>query len=859
MEPPRPGRLHSNVQGLGLNCLDIIVLTGFAVAQPLFAMLGRSAEFFVVHRSKGPDLLVLVACAYVVPAGILILVELLTAAVWRKAIRAVHLAVLAALLTAELLPAVKRTALPGMISLAMAVALGVTLAIGYLRVRTWRWSLVYLSPALLVFPILLLFFSPASALLLPSHAPGAVAARVGNPAPIVFVVFDEFPVASLMDKDDQIDANLYPNFAELASQATWYRNATSVAESTLLSLPTILSGKWPDLENPQLPDAEGHPDNLFTLLGGFYRLNVTENNTRLCPERLCSDETPPARQRIPELLQDSVVLWMYAVLPADLTGSLPDITQSWKDFRSQPAERAKFAMWKQFDELTDWHDRVQRFRDFVDSIRASDWPTLHFLHILLPHAPWEYLPSGQKGVFPESRVRGLRGINDRGEDPSLWTDDSWAVTQSYQRHLLQVGLVDRLVGSLVKRLRDLGLYDPALVVITADHGTSFRPGESRRRVTPTNYSDILSVPLLIKYPHQQHGGVDDRSAETTDILPTILDVLQVDAGWQLDGRSLLDDAAAPRPATVVFTDAERRIEFPAGLDALFRSVQRKIGLFGGAAGYDLYHAGDRYGWSGREVPAATPDETGIRCQLDHEAYYTSVDPNASELVTDITGQLLRSQAGDLAHPLTLAIAVNGAVRAVTQTYREGDEERFSALVPRSALRAGRNEVAVFRVRSGTGLGRIRRVGLPPYDWGTVLTFAANGSALPYYGVGWSTPEAKITWTDGHVATLDLPTHPPRADVRLIAHLGAFTAAGKLDRQRLRVLVNGHQVAEWAGTAEFQDHTANIPKEYIGDAGTEIMFELPDAVVPAELGASSDLRTLGIAITQIELRVEEVPR
>ena len=72
----------------------------------------------------------------------------------------------------------------------------------------------------------------------------------------------------------------------------------------------------------------------------------------------------------------------------------------------------------------------------------------------------------------------------------------------HQRHLAQVGFADRLVGDLIARLREVGAYDKALVIITADHGASYREGRSRRRPQPQrqNLSDILQVPILVKLP-----------------------------------------------------------------------------------------------------------------------------------------------------------------------------------------------------------------------------------------------------------------------------------------------------------------------------------------------------------------------
>src|SRR5207249_3270872 len=134
-------------------------------------------------------------------------------------------------------------------------------------------------------------------------------------------------------------------------------------------------------------------------------------------------------------------------------------------------------------------DRRQLFADFLDTLVVSERPTLSFLHILLPHVPYNYLPSGKTYETGSSLAGLLR---------NTWVGDETLVDQAYQRYLLQVGFVDTLVGQLINRLKAVGLYDRSLVVITADHGVSFRPKEFRRLLTPTNFQDILPVPLFIK-------------------------------------------------------------------------------------------------------------------------------------------------------------------------------------------------------------------------------------------------------------------------------------------------------------------------------------------------------------------------
>ena len=62
--------------------------------------------------------------------------------------------------------------------------------------------------------------------------------------PVVMIVFDEFPLMSLLDSQGKVDARVYPNFAEFAARSTWYRNATGIGGWTPHAMPAMLSGRY---------------------------------------------------------------------------------------------------------------------------------------------------------------------------------------------------------------------------------------------------------------------------------------------------------------------------------------------------------------------------------------------------------------------------------------------------------------------------------------------------------------------------------------------------------------------------------------------------------------------------------------
>ena len=81
--------------------------------------------------------------------------------------------------------------------------------------------------------------------------------------PVVMVVFDEFPGTDLLGADGTIDAKRYPDFARLAKDATFFKNAHSVYDSTSRAVPAIMDGNMPVIES-RLPTASEHPNSIFT-------------------------------------------------------------------------------------------------------------------------------------------------------------------------------------------------------------------------------------------------------------------------------------------------------------------------------------------------------------------------------------------------------------------------------------------------------------------------------------------------------------------------------------------------------------------------------------------------------------------
>ena len=151
---------------------------------------------------------------------------------------------------------------------------------------------------------------------------------------------------------------------------------------------------------------------------------------------------------------------------------------------------------------------------------------------------------------PGTRAGRRARTRSRTSTTTSGFDDPDLSEQNHLRHLLQVGYTDRLVGELLDRLERTGLLERALVVVTADHGYSFRVGvKSRRLISDDNVEEIAPVPLFVKAPGQMEGrGEPGRSCGTSTCSPTIADLLGTQVFYEQDGRSAFSREARERDA-----------------------------------------------------------------------------------------------------------------------------------------------------------------------------------------------------------------------------------------------------------------------------------------------------------------------
>jgi choline-sulfatase len=159
-----------------------------------------------------------------------------------------------------------------------------------------------------------------------------------------------------------------------------------------------------------------------------------------------------------------------------------------------------------------WGRVERRGMDVVQ--RAEKWLTAHpagkhfvWVHLYDPHDPYQPPP-------PYSEI--------------------------YKSHLYdgEIAYADSALANLIQYIKNRGWYENAIIVIVGDHGEGLgQHGEDTHGIFL--YDSTTHVPLILKLPGEAASGrVIGEQVRTTDILPTVLDLLDIRVANKFDGDSL---------------------------------------------------------------------------------------------------------------------------------------------------------------------------------------------------------------------------------------------------------------------------------------------------------------------------------
>ncbi|MDO8142623.1 MAG: sulfatase [Candidatus Brocadiales bacterium] len=173
------------------------------------------------------------------------------------------------------------------------------------------------------------------------------------------------------------------------------------------------------------------------------------------------------------------------------------------------------------------------------------WYHYHGLHLPYnPQKPYDkiFQEDISGGMTAETESIGLVKTKSviRNGSVSFNSAEKKAVVALYDGQIRQL---DDYMGLLMEKMKQWGILDNTILIITSDHGEElFEHGFIGHASTSLNaklYDEIIHIPLIIRWPKKVEHRIVDELVQQIDVMPTILDMLGLPIPEGLHGYSLL--------------------------------------------------------------------------------------------------------------------------------------------------------------------------------------------------------------------------------------------------------------------------------------------------------------------------------
>jgi hypothetical protein len=322
--------------------------------------------------------------------------------------------------------------------------------------------------------------------LLPNPLPRKPASAHVAARRAVWIVFDELDERIAFSQ--RAPGVTLPNFDRFRAQAEVGTHAQSASDATIVSIPSLLTGKLVSSDRPlnarklEVTFADSHekgdlghvPDVFSTARQHGLRSGITGWYVPYC--------------RIFEERVNDCIWW-----PMNRQINSYGFTL-FETLRNQPRSLFETSLYSPFGPSLAVEAQVRTLNEMISEAAAMSVRkdlNLVYCHFPVPHPPFVYDPS--KGTLT-------------------------AYTTQTRGYLDNLGLADRIVGTIRQAMERAGVWDTSAVLITADHG--FRqsaklgyPAESRH------------VPWMVKWPGNSNRGTIDTPFQNVVTADVLLDFL----------------------------------------------------------------------------------------------------------------------------------------------------------------------------------------------------------------------------------------------------------------------------------------------------------------------------------------------
>ncbi|MBM4311485.1 MAG: hypothetical protein FJ119_11150 [Deltaproteobacteria bacterium] len=211
----------------------------------------------------------------------------------------------------------------------------------------------------------------------------------------------------------------------------------------------------------------------------------------------------------------------------------------------------------------------------IDYVRgAGDKPFLLFLHYFDPH--YSYIQH-EKHVFSAPfdgpQYSGMDWNNLIYRAPYMSVRDVEYIRALYDS---EIAFTDEHIGRFLEELKRLGLYEDALIVLTADHGEEFlERGDYYIGHMRKVFQEMIHVPLIVKLPGRALKKTVERFVSLVDLMPSILSAAGVPMPAEYEHSGRVIDFADPDsgPDRMIFSETRWTLNFQSVIHKGWKFIQ----------------------------------------------------------------------------------------------------------------------------------------------------------------------------------------------------------------------------------------------------------------------------------------------
>lgn len=166
-------------------------------------------------------------------------------------------------------------------------------------------------------------------------------------------------------------------------------------------------------------------------------------------------------------------------------------------------------------------------------------PFFLYIHYIDPHMPYN-APAQFKNFFDENHDESKIGdIDKRFEDEKLSHESEKNLEYLILSYDNEVRYIDSRFRELIIKLKQLKILDDSIVIFLSDHGEGFLE-HKRFQHSYSVYSELVNMPLIIRYPKLFKKRYEKKYVQQIDIFPTIMYILKIPSdSLSLEGNNIL--------------------------------------------------------------------------------------------------------------------------------------------------------------------------------------------------------------------------------------------------------------------------------------------------------------------------------